>query len=88
MEFSGIGLRAYDLALFLQVILFQLLVHHHWSHGTKVSQLHRLVEMALKGYSEGAGQKGVGGAKGDLEEEDSVFVDQVCSLIACEFMWT
>lgn len=85
MEFAGIGLRAYDLALFLQVVLFQLLVQQHRSNHVKTLQLWQVLEVALKGYYEGLEENGVPRI---AEEDSALFVEQVCSLIACEFMWT
>ena len=66
--------------LFLQVVLFQLLVHQHRNNTTDVSQLWHVINVALKGYLEGAGQ----GQPGVVE---SLSVDQVYSLITCKFMW-
>lgn len=81
MEFSGIGLRAYDLALLLQMTLLQLL-HHHNTPGnhTAVQGIFVVIHEALNGYTAGVG--------GQEMVQDPLFVDQVCSLIACEFLWT
>lgn len=149
MEFAGVGLRAYDLALVLQMLMFNLLqklVSHRRDHkeqGSKSSVKQekkrdqnevyqeekcslaqqelkscglnlqekeeeedevekqrgkcsvemgkldqgvaiqgRAMHCALQGYSDGVQ---------DCQEMnacDPVFIDQVCSLIACELMWT
>ena len=73
------GLRAYDLALFLQSIMFQLLLHHH-RYGSVACNLWLAIDAVLRGYSLGLESREM--------MDDPLFVEQVCGLIACEFMWT
>ena len=61
------------------MVMFQLILQHHKTNQAAVQTLFKVLHVALKGYTQGAG-----GSEG----EEQLFVDQVCSLIACEFMWT
>ena len=121
MEFSGVGLRAYDLALFLQMILLKLLGEYwrlrpendptrkederhrlHVKVGSQIPQEDRnesslagpgnfesserligqTLECVLRGYSCGIGDCH------QMSPQRPEFIDQVCSLVACEMMWT
>ena len=79
MEFAGIGLCAYDVGLFLQLVLFQLVHHHYCGHSHTVSILYHIIHRAIAAYESEMGEK---------RTRDSQFVTQVCGLMACELMWT
>ncbi len=117
MEFSGVGLRAYDLALLLQMLLLKLLGEywkfcsqqkrpcHNEQLGGQTSHLdgdgsgcgceagdlsdgelaeaniRRTLNCVLEGYTHGIGDCHA------LDVHEPLFVEQVCSLVACEMMW-
>ena len=78
LEFSGIGLRAYDLALFLEMTIFQVLCSFHSGQLGQCQSLYHAVQKAGKAYELGAGQE---------RAKDPLFVEQTCGLIALELMW-
>lgn len=78
LEFSGVGLRAYDLALFLEMTIFYLLSSVHSGQLSCSTSLYKVVEKAATGYELGVGKE---------RAREPLFVHQTCGLIALELMW-
>ena len=78
LEFAGIGLRAYDVGLYLETLLFRLIYHHYKGNQDLVSLILHTIGRAVAEYEESCGQT--------LAREPQ-FVGQVTGLIGCEEMW-
>lgn len=78
LEFSGVGLRAYDLALFLEMAIFRVLCSYHSGQLDRCMSLYCAIQKAAGAYEQGVGQQ---------KARDPSFVEQTCGLIALELMW-
>ena len=76
MEFAGVGLRAYDVALLLETVIFHLLRLSTEGSLDSVRGLRRALYGAVDAYTKVVGRVC-----------DKRLVEQVCGLIACEQMW-
>ena len=76
MEFAGVGLRAYDVALLLETVIFHLFRLSVEGSMDGVRVLKSALHGAMGAYTEVVGRVC-----------DERFVKQVCGLIACEQMW-
>ena len=77
-EFSSIGLRAYDIALFLETILYHAFCHQFNGNAAAKGILVEAVLRGIDAYSESCGLD---------RATDHSFVGQVCGLIGCELLW-
>ena len=81
MEFAGVGLRAYDIALILETILFHVFCQFHRGNHDRVKALHKMLHLAVNTYSHEVK------ARLDSSATDPGFVEQVCGLVGCEQLW-
>ena len=81
MEFAGIGLRAYDIALILEKILFHIFCQFRHGNHDRVKTLHKALHLAVDTYSHEVKT----GLNSNATEPG--FVEQVCGLMGCEQMW-
>ena len=78
LEFSGVGLRAYDLALFLEMTIFRIFCSHLAGQTSRCRSLYSALKKSVDAYEEGVGRE---------KRRDPDFVEQTCGLIALELMW-
>lgn len=78
LEFASVGLAAYDVAVLLETIMFQLIYHWYHRNDSAKALLHSAIHRGMQVYGDVCGVERV---------ESLAFVNQVCGLIGCELMW-
>ena len=78
LEFAGVGLRAYDIGLMLETLIFQLICHSRCGNEDTVRCLHQVLHRGLQAYEAEIGAE---------RFTNPSFVSQVCGLIGCEELW-
>ncbi len=78
LEFASVGMCAYDVALFTETLLFQILWHKYNKNKDISQKIQSVIHQGIKAYENEVGQE---------RARNPLFVRQVCGLIGCEHLW-
>ena len=78
MEFASIGMCAYDLALFIETLLFQILYQKYKGNQEARVLIETVIHQGIIAYERTVGHEKL---------HNPSFVRQVCGLIGCEHLW-